>query len=265
MRLADLPIYQWLRFRARASKYARRVDPFEIRFLRRLLRPGDLAIDIGAHKGGYVYWLQRAVGPTGRVLAFEPQPDAAAYLRQIMRISSYRHVEVLEHAVSDRAGPVALFTPSSRISTGATLVQGLFPENDMVRRVEAVTLDGYLGSRKDLAPPRCVKIDVETHELAVLRGARQTLRTAKPVVQFEADQRVYGGRPIAELFEFLAALGLSGFFFFERRLHPIARFDAAVHQPERWRATPNHPSYANNFLFMDRARESRLLARYGAA
>ena len=263
MSFRDSALFQRLRFRARASKYARRVDPSEIRFLRRLLQPGDLGIDVGAHKGGYLYWLQKAVTPSGRVLAFEPQRAAAEYLGTVKRICGYRHVEIVNCAVSDSAGTKRLFLPSTRVSTGATLVPGLFPENDAAVEVEAVTLDGYLAQRTDLPPPRYVKIDVETYELEVLRGGRRVLTSARPVVQFEADQRVYGDRPIGEIFQYLRSLGLAGFFFFNRRLQPLEGFDVAIHQPEQWKANPNHPGYANNFLFMDAEKERGILRRYG--
>ena len=42
-------------------------------------------MDIGAHKGAYVYWMQRAVGPSGTVFAFEPQVALAAYKNRIIR------------------------------------------------------------------------------------------------------------------------------------------------------------------------------------
>jgi FkbM family methyltransferase len=263
MGIRDTAPFQRLRFWARAVKYARTVDPHEIRFLRRLLRPGDFAIDVGAHKGGYLHWLQRAVGPTGRVVAFEPQPAAAAYLLGITALLGYRHVEIVASAVSDREGPVTLFAPSSRVSTGATLEAGLFAENDAANRIEAVTLDGYLGRRPELPPPRFIKIDVETHELAVLHGAERVLRTARPAVQFEADQHVYGDRPIAAIFEYLRGLGLEGYFFFAGALHPVGAFRVTTHQPAALRRTPNHPGFANNFLFLDAARERALLQRYG--
>lgn len=265
MSVKESALFQRLRFRARASKYARRVDPSEIRFLRRLLKPGDLGVDVGAHKGGYLYWFQRAVTPSGHVLAFEPQRAAAEYLAYVNRICGYRHVEVIACAVSDSAGPRSLYLPSSRVSTGATLVPGLFPENDASRQVEAVTLDGYLAGRPDLPPPRYIKIDVETHELEVLRGGRHVLTTAKPVVQFEADQHVYGDRPISEIFQYLISLGLDGFFYFDRKLHPLEGFDVAIHQPEGLKTNPNHRRYANNFLFMDAERERPILRRYGIA
>jgi len=49
------------------------------------------------------------------------------------------------------------------------------------------------------------------------------------------------------------------------RLHPLEEFEVAVHQPERLLSTPNHPGYANNFLFMDTKRERAILRRYGVA
>jgi FkbM family methyltransferase len=246
-------------FRVRAWKYAHRIDPCGVRFLRRALRPGDLALDIGAHKGGYLYWMRRAVGRAGRVLAFEPQPALSAYLRGVCAAASYANVEVLPYAVSDHAGAATLFHPGARSSTGATLVAGLFPENDAADEVRAVTLDELLAARPELAAPRYMKIDVETHELEVLRGARRTLETQRPVVQLEADRHIYGDRPITAVFDFLLALGLAGYFFFERRLLPLAAFDPGRHQAESRRHYPQNPAYASNFLFLDAERDRALL------
>jgi FkbM family methyltransferase len=256
-------LYDRLRFRNRASRFARRVDPMEIGFLRAALRPGDLALDVGAHKGGYLYWLRRAVGEAGRVVAFEPQQELGAYLRHVVELCGYGNVEVVEQALSDRSGPARLFAPAGRFSPGASLEPGVFSENDTPRAIAAVTLDDFLAARPDLPPPRYIKIDVETHELAVLRGAARTLRAAAPVVQLEADQRVFGDRPIREVFALLEELGLSGFFFFERRLRRIRELDLAVHQPARLRA--NDRGYVNNFLFLSPRRDAGLLARYGLA
>src|SRR5207237_1111420 len=68
----------------RAWRYRLRLDPAEISFVRAHLRPGQHAVDIGAHKGGYLYWMRRAVGSSGRTFAFEVQPELAAYLRRVL-------------------------------------------------------------------------------------------------------------------------------------------------------------------------------------
>ena len=49
------------------------------------IRPGDVAVDVGANKGSYLRWLSRAAGP-GKVVAFEPQPQLAAYLERACRL-----------------------------------------------------------------------------------------------------------------------------------------------------------------------------------
>jgi len=263
MGIGNWSLFRSLRFRARAIRYAWTINPCEIRFLRRLLKPGDMAIDIGAHKGGYLYWLQRSVTRSGKVVAFEPQAVAASELKHIADAFALRHVEIVNCAVSDAEGPRAFYAPESKVSPSATLIKGLFPENNSVKQVEAVTLDGYLGRRPDLPAPRFIKIDVETHELEVLRGASKTLQAVRPVVQLEASQYIYGARPISRIFEFLQGIGLAGFFFFNSRLLPLREFDLEIHQPEARLNRRISADFANDFIFLDPRKDSALLSRYG--
>ena len=51
-----------LRYLYRALRYRLWVDPAELRFIREKLRPGQVAVDVGCHKGAYTYWLRRWVG-----------------------------------------------------------------------------------------------------------------------------------------------------------------------------------------------------------
>ena len=66
-----------LRLSFRAWRYRLRNDPGAIPYLLATLGPGRMALDIGAHKGAYSYWMIKAVGPWGEVIAFEPQPELA--------------------------------------------------------------------------------------------------------------------------------------------------------------------------------------------
>jgi predicted methyltransferase len=70
-----------LRLLYRAYRYRWKNDPTEIAFVRAHVQPGSIALDVGAHKGGYTYWLAKGVGPSGHVYAFEPQPRLATGLR----------------------------------------------------------------------------------------------------------------------------------------------------------------------------------------
>jgi len=75
----------------------------EIRFVRRWLRPGMRAVDVGANYGLYTVALAKAVGPEGRVWAFEPAPDTAQFLDATLRLNDLGHVLLTRAAVSSRA------------------------------------------------------------------------------------------------------------------------------------------------------------------
>src|SRR5215475_12694629 len=89
-----------LKYLYRALRYRFRVDPAEIRFVRQSLQPGQVAVDIGCHKGAYTYWMRRRVGPSGAVYAFEPQPKQVAYLRTTFSTLGYDNVELVPMALS---------------------------------------------------------------------------------------------------------------------------------------------------------------------
>src|SRR5262245_12510548 len=99
-----------LKYLYRAYRYRFRVDPAEIRFVRQSLQPGQVAVDIGCHKGAYTYWMRRRVGPSGAVYAFEPQPKQVAYLRQAFSAMNYDNVEIVPMALSNKSGELPLYT-----------------------------------------------------------------------------------------------------------------------------------------------------------
>ena len=103
-----------IRFLLRAWRYRLKVEAEEIRHIRRSVSSGDTVIDVGAHKGAFTYWLSRAVGPQGRVLAFEPQPEVADYLRQATRYFRLDNVEILESALSTKMVPRLCSGPPTR-------------------------------------------------------------------------------------------------------------------------------------------------------
>ena len=84
-------------------------EPFQTELVVNEVRPGDVAIDLGAHIGYYTLLLARLVGPTGRVLAFEPDPDNFALLSRNVEMNGYANVELFNAAASDRPGRSPLF------------------------------------------------------------------------------------------------------------------------------------------------------------
>jgi len=234
------------RFLFRAFRARYRDQRSEIRALREGLRAGDLAVDVGANKGAYTWWMRRAVGRSGRVVAFEPQPELAAYLRAVTAAMGWANVMIREAAASDRTGRATLRVPGDGPSPGASLESAAVAHAGREIPCATERLDDALAAAGRVA---LVKVDVEGHELAVFRGAAGILARDRPVLLFECEARHLTGGAPSEVFDFLAGLGYSGSFFAPGGPRPLAEFDAAIHQrrgPGRfWKA----PGYVNNFLF----------------
>jgi FkbM family methyltransferase len=150
-----------IRFRVRALK-ALRDQRTEFVAIWRHLRPGDIACDIGANKGSFIYWLSRWVRD-GRVVAFEPQLELARYLQRLCRIIGLGNVTVEAKAVYSHSGDRDLFVPEGH-GPGASL-QHRTPEgrNFTTLSVPVVALDDYF---KESDRITLLKIDVEGAELA---------------------------------------------------------------------------------------------------
>jgi FkbM family methyltransferase len=83
-----------------------------------VLQPGDLVIDAGAYKGGYTYWMRDAVGATGRVIAFEPQPELAAFLERMVEAFRWDNVLVEPMGLSSGRAARTLFVPGQALPSG---------------------------------------------------------------------------------------------------------------------------------------------------
>lgn len=133
---------------------------------RRLIRPGMTVIDIGAHIGYYTRIFSELVGPTGRVLAFEAEPENFDLLHAHVSGAKYKNVEAFPYAVADSAGKLTGHSNHS-------LVDGS-PDSNGAREIETVSLDEFLAGR-GIDRADFVKIDVEGAEPLVLAGMHETI------------------------------------------------------------------------------------------
>ncbi|MBL8672511.1 MAG: FkbM family methyltransferase [Alphaproteobacteria bacterium] len=166
----------------------------ELGFVRRFLQPGMSAIDVGANHGAYALPMLARVGAAGRVLAIEPNAAVAARLRRSAAAWPASCFALAEVAVSDAPGRGTLVVESA--SEAGRLGRDLLPG---AAGVPVRTLDD-LAQEHLSAPIDLLKIDVEGHELAAMRGARQLLRESAPVVLFEMQSAaVVDHGPMAQL------------------------------------------------------------------
>jgi FkbM family methyltransferase len=172
-------------------------DPNVMRFLRRWVRPGFVACDIGANIGTYTVPLSRLVGPDGHVVAFEPNHPTCACLRQNIRQNGLHNVTILRAAAGPERGVADLVVTANNFGevhlapSGSDNFQRQGGDGIAVAsapgtaRVAVTTVDAEV-ARLGLQRVDFIKIDVEGFELAALRGAVRTLATnANLVVQTE--------------------------------------------------------------------------------
>lgn len=180
---------------------------FEKDFLLQHIGAGDVVLDIGANIGYFTLLFARAVGPTGHVFAFEPDPGNARLLRRNIDSNGYRNVTVCEVAVSDQSGPAHLY--QSRTHGGTHRVYESTACGAAVE-IMATTLDEWYASYG--GPVSLVKMDIEGAEHMAVRGGMRMFGQNRQIALFSefypTALRESGTNP-AEYLDQLAQLGFA--------------------------------------------------------
>jgi FkbM family methyltransferase len=156
-------------------------EPDTAHLFLKLLRSARTFVDVGANTG--IYSLAAAVDdPARAVYAFEPFPAVYAYLVRNIALNGLANVHAFPIALSDFTGSIPFFIPSASavFPFSASTAEGLVAQVDRIQ-VQATTLDRFVAEqgidRLDL-----IKVDTETTEHQVLRGAADILRGHRPLV-----------------------------------------------------------------------------------
>jgi FkbM family methyltransferase len=173
---------------------------------------GGTAVDVGAWYGP---WTARLLPLADRVVTIEANPAMARLLR-----AGLPGGEIVEAAASDRAGTATLWLPGG--GRGAEGLASLEHPTERSVTVPTLTIDS-LG----LTGVRLIKVDVEGHEAAALRGAEQTIRRDSPLLLVELETR---HQRIDDVTGMLAGWGYQGSVLAGRDWIPLSEFDLAAHQ-----------------------------------
>jgi FkbM family methyltransferase len=212
-RLADSDVAEMGRFRFRLDPrdqvIAKKLllynefEKAEIELLCAMVGPGDVVLDVGANIGIHTVFLSDAVGPSGQVIAVEPDPDNLRLLRQNVSINSCINVRILDCAFGDCWADRELY--QSHTNRGNLSLIGDLANTGQSRTVPVRRGDEALAGLG--VAPRLAKIDVEGYEYPVLKG----LGNRKPSLIMMEFIPAYVERSGIDPMDFLAWLAEEGY------------------------------------------------------
>jgi len=177
---------------------------------------GRSAVDVGVWWGPWTWWLARRVP---KVDSFEANLDLVARLEPVLPAN----VTIHPVALSDHDGEADFWVPPGGAGTeGRGSLEGPGTSGDgwIQRAATTARLDDF-----ELGDVGFLKIDVEGHELPVLRGATKLIDSQRPNVLVEIELRPDRPAPIDEIIELFADHSYKGEFLHRGAWHPIGELD----------------------------------------
>jgi FkbM family methyltransferase len=179
-------------------------EPTETKLTRSILKEGDVFVDVGANIGWYTVHAGKAVGKTGKVIAFEPEPGNLSLLRKNIEANGLTQAEADGRALSKEPGSFKLFLEKDNLG-----MHSLVMEHGGQRYIDVETMrfDDYWNDR---GPIRLVKIDTEGAEGLILEGMAETLKRQKNmdlIIEFAPYRLVKSGYDPEKILANFYALG----------------------------------------------------------
>jgi len=187
-------------------------EPLTVRFYRKVLRSGDIVLDIGANIGAHTLPFAKCIAPAGRVYAFEPTEFAYNKLVENLALNpELNGIVVSNHILLNAPGD--LQAPSEIYSSWPLNPSGEVHEKHLgqlqpLGAVKIDTVDSYCAVN-EISRIDWIKIDVDGNETTVLQGSTKTLRTIRPKLIIELSPYVCreAGHRFDELVDLLRSAG----------------------------------------------------------
>ena len=135
------------------------------------INTGDVVYDVGAHLGLYTIFLAKKVGPSGRVIAFEPDKDMVSHLEKSIKANDVSNVLVVKKALGEMNGVGNLYEGET---IGNTSLVKTYEKVINQEEVEIISGDDF-ALENNLPIPKFAKIDIEGYEFSALKGLAKTL------------------------------------------------------------------------------------------
>ncbi|MFC1850233.1 FkbM family methyltransferase [candidate division CSSED10-310 bacterium] len=164
----------------------------ETKFVKQILKPGMVFIDVGANMGYYSLLAAKLVGQAGQVHSFEPNPRMFQELTYNVELNGFSNISLNSQALADKPGQARLSRYDKGEEVYCSLSNSSYPGAEIIGYddVSVQTLDNYI-NKNGIDKVDLIKIDVEGAELMVLQGAQNLLSDSrKLIVMLEFDQRL---------------------------------------------------------------------------
>jgi len=224
----------------------RKVEP-EFLWIKEVLAPDSVFMDVGANVGAYLYTLENHLDPKN-IFAFEPNQQLFKRLKRL-----FPKVNLFSLALSDISTTAEFKIPvinGEKVHTRGTLQTSIKEKNEektIVQKVEVKPLDQL---DLNLNKLDFIKIDVEGNEMQTLRGARKTIAKHKPILMVEMEQRHHQDH-LWTLISEVASWGYSVNYLNRNTLKPEILTEEFLNQqnPDH---VKNYEDYINNIIFLPR-------------
>lgn len=198
-----------------------------VSLLKKIIGPGMVVVDIGAHVGYFTRIFSNLVGKKGFVFAFEADPENFELLKKNTR--HLKNVRCYPLAVTDRAGMIDFYHCEEKAGCHSTLPH--VPLNYTMRKiaVPSIPLDTFL-AQENIPHVDLIKMDIEGGESAAFRGMHNVLGSAEPislVTEFAPDWVQASGISPQNFLRELTSLGFQIFAIIDDRLEAIDPENAA--------------------------------------
>lgn len=185
-----------LRYRMQIRRKSFKTTEIEYSLLDKWIKPGDWVLDIGANVGHYSLRLSELVGKSGRVLVFEPVPSTVDLLASNISRAAYQNLSIFNVAVSNKTDLLGMVVPENY--PDSKYYRAHISNDTTSLNILSISIDSLNISH----PVKLAKIDVEGHEISVLRGMESLLKRDFPILIVEGDS--------SEVNNYLASLAYVG-------------------------------------------------------
>lgn len=210
----------------------------EMLYVQEHLNSNHTFLDIGANAGIYSYHFRNKMK---KIVAFEPVKEVLISLENLKS----SNVKIHNCALSNNCNYLEIHIPVDKHGNKISYTASLEPrtENTIKRKIEVKMLDDFNYQNISL-----IKIDVEGHELEVLKGGYETINKFKPHMVIEIEQR-HLAYDMNKTFDYIKSVGYEIFFINNGELCPINKFSYDKHQ-KPYLENVMDENYTNNFVCM---------------